>query len=239
VHLVFLCKPSRNREDQADVIVTKESCGLPQSTQSAGEEIANSVSHAIGFMGALIGAPILLVAALRNGSTGFFIGTIVFSVTMSILYLGSTLYHAWPQTRAKEFLKLFDHSAIYFLIAGTYTPFTLGPLRGMVGSILLVVIWSLAVVGVAMKVVCGTSRHRGRALALYLVMGWLGVLLIRPFTMAVPTATIVWLFAGGIAYTVGICFFLNERLRCAHLVWHLFVLAGTSCHFAAVLSCAP
>jgi hemolysin III len=220
------------------VIVTKQSSPLPPWTQSAGEEIANSVSHAIGFVGALIGAPVLLLTALQNGSTGFFIGTIVFSITMSILYLGSTLYHAWPRTRAKEFLKLFDHSAIYFLIAGTYTPFSLGPLRGVVGSILLVAIWLLAVAGVVLKIICGTSRYRGRALALYLMMGWLAILFIRPFTMAMPPVTIGWLFAGGIAYTVGVLFFVNNRLRYGHFVWHLFVLAGTSCHFAAVLSCA-
>ena len=220
------------------MIVTDETRALPKWTQSVGEEIANSVSHGLGFIGAVIGTPILLVAALRNGNNGFFAGTIVFSVTMSMLYLGSTLYHAWPRTRAKEILRLFDHSAIYFLIAGTYTPFTLGPLRGTIGAVLLVVIWALALVGVAIKIVRGPSRHPKLALTLYLGMGWLAVIVLRPFVTAVPFATIVWLFAGGIAYTIGVLFFVNKRLRYAHLIWHLFVLAGSSCHFAAVLSCA-
>jgi len=220
------------------MIVSDEARALPTWTQSAGEEIANSVSHGLGFIGALIGAPMLLMTAFQNGSREFFVGTIVFSVTMSILYLGSTLYHAWPQTRAKEFLRLFDHSAIYFLIAGTYTPFALGPLRGTIGPTLLVAIWALALIGVAMKIVRGTSRHRGFALGLYLAMGWLAVLVLRPFASAVSPGTMVWLFAGGIAYTLGVLFFVNERIRYAHFVWHLFVLTGTSCHFAAVLSCA-
>jgi hemolysin III len=220
------------------MIVSDEARALPTWTQSAGEEIANSVSHGLGFIGALIGAPMLLMTAFQNGSRGFFVGTIVFSVTMSILYLGSTLYHAWPQTHAKEFLRLFDHSAIYFLIAGTYTPFALGPLRGTIGPTLLVAIWALALIGVAMKIVRGTSRHRGFALGLYLAMGWLAVLVLRTFASAVSPGTMVWLFAGGIAYTLGVLFFVNERIRYAHFVWHLFVLTGTSCHFAAVLSCA-
>ncbi|MFN2542781.1 MAG: hemolysin III family protein [Chthoniobacterales bacterium] len=220
------------------MIVTDEAQGLPRWTQSVGEEIANTLSHALGLLAALIGAPILLVAASRNGSPGFFVGTVVFTITMSILYLGSTLYHAWPQTPAKHFLQLFDHSAIYFLIAGTYTPFALGPLRGTVGFTLLVTIWTLAGVGVAIKVVRGTSRHPRLALALYLGMGWLALAIFKPFAMAVPLITLVWLFAGGIAYTAGVLFFVNQRLRYAHFIWHLFVLAGTSCHFAAVLSCA-
>ncbi|HEY6207108.1 MAG TPA: hemolysin III family protein [Chthoniobacterales bacterium] len=220
------------------MIVSDEARALSQWTESASEKIANSVSHAVGLVGALIGTPILLVAAFQNGRTAFFIGTVVFSITMSMVYLSSTLYHAWPQTRAKEFLRLFDHSAIYFLIAGTYTPFALGPLRATIGPTLLVAIWALALIGVAIKIVRGTSRHRGFALGLYLTMGWLAVLVLRPFASALSAATIVWLFAGGIAYTLGVLFFVNERRRYAHFVWHLFVLTGTSCHFAAVLSCA-
>jgi len=219
------------------MIVTEEARTLPKWTQSTGEEIANSVSHGLGFVGALIGTPILLTAASRN-DRGFLLGTIVFAVTMSILYLGSTLYHAWPRTRAKDFLQLFDHAAIYFLIAGTYTPFALGPLRATIGSSLLVAIWTLALLGVAIKIVRGPSRHPKLGLALYLGMGWLALLVIRPFALALPFHTLVWLVAGGVAYTGGVWFFVNQRLRYAHLIWHLCVLAGTSCHFAAVFSCA-
>ena len=220
------------------MIVTGERRALPKWPQSSAEELANSLSHAVGFVAALIGAPVLLLAALRHGNPGFFLGTVVFAITMSILYLGSTLYHAWPQTRTKDFLQLFDHSAIYFLIAGTYTPFALGPLRETCGSMLLAVIWALAVFGVAIKIVRGTSRHPKFSLSLYLGMGWLGLFVIRPFVAALPLITLVWLLAGGIAYTAGVLFFVNKRLRYAHVVWHLFVLAGTGCHFAAVLSCA-
>jgi len=117
---------------------------LPRRTQSAGEELANSISHGMGFIAALIGTPILLLAALQRGSAGFFVGTIVFTSTMLLLYLGSTLYHAWPQTRAKSILQLLDHSAIFFLIAGTYTPFALGPLRGVWGWTMLGLIWAWA-----------------------------------------------------------------------------------------------
>src|SRR6266478_4319990 len=145
---------------------------LPRRTQSAGEELANSISHGMGFIAALIGTPILLLAALQRGSAGFFIGTIVFTSTMLLLYLGSTLYHAWPQTRAKSILRVLDHSAIFLLIAGTYTPFALGPLRGVGGSTILGYIWLLAIFGVIIKATRGPLRHRGFGLFLYLAMGW-------------------------------------------------------------------
>jgi len=210
---------------------------LPRCTQSPGQELANAISHAIGFIAMLTGAPILLVTALHRGGD-FFVGTIVFTVTMSILYLGSTLYHAWPQTPAKHVLRLLDHSAIFLLIAGTYTPFTLGPLRAVGGLNMLALVWALAIFGVVLKVVRGTSRHVKFAMSLYLGTGWIGVLGMRPFALALPAATLLWLVAGGIAYTIGVLFFVNKRLRHSHFIWHLFVLAGSACHFAAVLSCA-
>jgi hemolysin III len=211
---------------------------LPRWTQSAGEELANSISHGIGFVAALIGAPVLLLAALNTGDRGFFIGTIVFTITMLMLYLASLLYHAWPQTRGKCALQVLDHSAIFLLIAGTYTPFTLGPLRGVWGSTMFGLVWALAIFGVVMKMTRGTSRHRKLALTLYLGMGWMCLIGIRPLVAAVPLSSVLWLFSGGIAYTAGVLFFVNERLRYAHFVWHLFVLTGTGCHFLAVLACA-
>jgi hemolysin III len=215
-----------------------ESMILPRWTQSTGEELANSISHGVGFAGAIIGAPVLVLAAAHHGSTSFVIGTIIFTVTMSLLYLGSMLYHAWPQTRAKSILQILDHSAIFWLIAGTYTPFALGPLRGFWGWTLLGLIWALAAFGAFIKVTRGASRHRKLAMTLYLGMGWLALIFIRPFALAVPLSALLWLLAGGIAYTTGVLFFVNERLRYAHFVWHLFVLTGTGCHFAAVLVCA-
>jgi len=209
---------------------------LPRPMQSAGEELANSISHGMGFIAALIGTPILLLAALQCGNARFFIGTIVFASTMLLLYLGSTLYHAWPQTRAKSILRVLDHSAIFLLIAGTYTPFALGPLRGVRGSTILGIIWACAVFGVVMKATCGPSRHPKLAMSLYLGMGWLIPVANRPLAFAIPFSALIWLVAGGIAYTTGVLFFANDHLRYRHFIWHLFVLTGTACHFVAVLS---
>ena len=217
--------------------VLNEPCALSKPMPSFNEELANTISHAIGLIGALIAAPILLLAAHHTGSGGFFVGTIVFSATMLTLYSTSMLYHAWPQTHAKNTLQVVDHSAIFFLIAGTYTPITLGPLRGFLGSTFLGMVWAVAVFGVIVKATRGTSRHRKLAMSLYLGMGWSALIMIRPLILKVPPAAIFWLVAGGIAYTVGVLFFVNQRLRYAHFVWHLFVLTGTSCHFLALLAC--
>ena len=218
--------------------VVDQSLTLTSRTQSAGEELANSISHAMGLVGAMIGAPILLLAAFRHASAFFLVGTIIFIATMLLVYFGSTLYHAWPRTRVKSILQVLDHSAIFLLIAGTYTPFALGPLRGAGGLTMLGIVWTLALFGVVMKTTRGPLRHRKVAMTLYLGTGWLGLVLIRPLALAVPWSAVLWLIAGGIAYTAGTLFFANERLRYSHFVWHLFVLAGTSCHFAAVFICA-
>lgn len=210
---------------------------LSKRMHSSSEELANVISHGIGLIAALIGAPILLVAARQAGSGGFFVGTIVFVTATLALYLASMLYHAWPETRTKYVLQVFDHSAIFVLIAGTYTPFALGPLRGIWGSIILVVIWAVAVFGVIVKVMRGTSHHRKLAMSLYLGMGWSALIVIWPVILKVPPTALYWLFAGGVAYTGGVLFFINERLRYSHFVWHLFVLAGTSCHYLALLAC--
>jgi len=219
--------------------VVDKSLVLPKWTQSAGEELANSISHGIGLVGAIIGTPILVLAAFRSGSSSFLIGTIIFTATMLLLYLGSMLYHAWPRTRAKCFLQTLDHAAIFLLIAGTYTPFALGPLRGTGGLTMLGIIWTLALFGVFMKATRGTLRHRKLSMTLYLGTGWLGLVFIRPLALVIPWSAVLWLIAGGIAYTAGTLFFANERLRYAHFIWHLFVLTGTCCHFAAVFSCVP
>ena len=210
---------------------------LPKWTQSPSEELANSISHGIGFVAALIGTPILLFAALKGGSPRFFIGVIIFTLTTLLLYFGSMLYHAWPQTRGKSRLQVLDHCAIFWLIAGTYTPFTLGPLHGAWGWTILGLIWAFAVFGTLVKATRGTTRHRKLAMCLYLGMGWLVLIAARPLTLALPVSALLWLLAGGVAYTVGVLFFVNEQLRYGHLIWHLFVLAGSSCHFAAVLTC--
>ena len=215
-----------------------EPMALPSRTQSAGEELANSISHAMGLVAAMIGTPILLLAAFRHANIFFLIGSVIFTATMLLVYFGSTLYHAWPQTPVKSFLQVMDHSAIFLLIAGTYTPFALGPLRDAGGLTMLGIVWTLALFGVVMNTTRVPLRHRKLAMTLYLGTGWLGLILIRPLALAVPWSAVLWLVVGGIAYTAGTLFFANERLRYAHLVWHLFVIAGTGCHFAAVLICA-
>ena len=202
--------------------------------QSLGEEIANSVSHGIGFLLALVAFAVLAVAALRRGDATQIAGATVFGTTMVLLYFTSMMFHAFPLSRTKRVFQLLDHSAIYLLIAGTYTPFTLGVLRGAWGWILFALVWSLAVVGIVLKVF-GGIRFNTVSTFVYIAMGWLVVIAADTVWTLVPAWGIVWLLAGGIAYTAGAVFFLAERIRYFHFVWHLFVIAGTACHFIAVL----
>ena len=203
--------------------------------QSQGEEIANSISHGIGLAAALIGTPFLIKQAARHGDVGFVVGTSLFSATAIFLYLASTLYHALPVGKTKRVFRILEHSAIFLLIAGTYTPFTLGVLQGSWGWILLTTIWTLAAVGVVLKVFYGTSFPI-LSTALYLLMGWMVVIAADLLIARMPTPGLLWLIAGGLSYTLGVVFFaLDSRLRYAHLIWHLFVLAGTTCHYFAVL----
>lgn len=205
-----------------------------QRSISFGEETANSISHGLGLVLAIAAVPVLVLSAVRIGSPRFIVGASVFGGTMVFLYLASTLYHSLTHERAKRFFRLFDHSAIFLLIAGTYTPFTLGVLRGPWGWTLLAIVWSLAVVGVLMKVIVG-PQHSWISIVLYLVMGWLVVVAIKPILLLVPMPGVLWIVAGGIAYTGGLAFFAAHRLRYNHFIWHLFVIAGTTCHFFAVL----
>lgn len=213
-------------------------CLDPKWDQSLGEELANSISHGLGLVAGLIGAPVLMLAAWRGGDRFFFTGTAVFAAAMLLVYLGSTLYHAWPRGTIKSVFQVIDHSAIFLLIAGTYTPFTLGPLRGAWGWTILALVWALAIFGVILKSVHGTEQRKKLSMALYLGMGWLIVLAFRPLLQNVPLASLGWLVAGGLAYTGGIYFFVSKRTRYTHFIWHLFVLLGTGCHFLAVFSCA-
>ena len=199
-----------------------------------GEEIANSISHGLGLILAIAAVPVLVLSSMRLGSIRFIVGASVFGGTMVLLYLASTLYHSLTHEGAKRFFRLFDHSAIFLLIAGTYTPFTLGVLSGPWGWTLLTIVWSLAVVGIVMKATVGL-RHSWISIVLYLVMGWLAVVAVKPILLLVPTPGILWILAGGIAYTGGLAFFAAPRLRYGHFIWHLFVIAGTTCHFFAVL----
>jgi hemolysin III len=202
--------------------------------QSRGEEIANSVSHGVGFVAALAGIPLLVIGAANRGDAGDIVGGAVFGAALALLYLTSTLYHAVPSGPTKQVLRKLDHSAIFLLIAGTYTPFTLGVLGGAWGWTLFGLAWGIAIIGILLKVFAGI-RHTRLSSALYLGMGWMVVVAIRPLITQVPAWGIGLLVAGGLAYTVGVVFYAAPRLRYAHFVWHLFVLTGSTCHFFAVL----
>ena len=203
--------------------------------QSRGEEIANSFSHGLGLVAAVLATPFLIQHAVRQGDAGFIVGASIFAATMVLLYLASTLYHALPVSRAKRVFRVIEHSAIFLLIAGTYTPFTLGVLRGAWGWTLLGLVWGLAVAGVMLKAL-NRMAHPILSTGLYLLMGWLIVIAAQPLSARVPLSGLLWLIAGGLAYTLGVIFFaLDSRLRYGHFIWHLFVMAGTTCHYFAVL----
>jgi hemolysin III len=212
----------------------RESQSTRRRSLSFGEEMANSVSHGLGLVAAIVAVPVLLLTAVRGGNASYIVGTSVFAGSMVLLYLASTLYHSLSHERAKRIFRLLDHGAIFLLIAGTYTPFTLGVLRGPWGWTLLVMVWSLASVGLTIKAVFGT-RYSWPSIVLYVVMGWLAVVAIKPIWLHVPLPGILLIVAGGIAYTGGLTFFAAHRLRYNHFIWHLFVIAGTTCHFFAVL----
>jgi hemolysin III len=209
---------------------------LPERRQSVGEEIANCVSHGVGLIAGAIAAPFLIVAAVRQGDPAFIVGASIFAATIVLMYLASTLYHALPENRAKRVFRVIDHGSIYLLIAGTYSPFTLGMLPGAWGWTLFGIVWGLAVIGIAMKST-GRAWHPIVSTGLYLTMGWLAVVAVRPIWTHLPKESIAWLAAGGAAYTIGVGFFAAQKLRYGHFVWHLFVVAGTACHIVAVLAC--
>ncbi|WP_300496914.1 hemolysin III family protein [uncultured Methylophaga sp.] len=202
--------------------------------QTGGEEIANSISHALGLLGAVIGTPFLITHAVRNSDTAFVVGVSIFCATMIILYLGSTLYHALPVGKAKRIFRRIEHSAIYLLIAGTYTPFTFGVLKGIWGWTLFAIVWGLAFFGIALKIF-QKQHHLILSTVLYLLMGWVIVIAINPLMANLPTEGLLWLLAGGLSYTVGVAFFATDsKLKYGHFIWHLFVVGGTTCHFFAV-----
>lgn len=204
--------------------------------QSLGEEIANSISHGVGFVLALAALPILVVAAARRGDALTVTGATIFAVSLMLLYVTSTLYHALADNRAKRVFQVLDHAGIFLLIAGTYTPFTFGVLRGAWGWTLFGIIWGLAVLGVVLKSVAGGSRFPRLSVCLYLLMGWLIVIAVKPLMERMPTDGLIWLVAGGVAYTVGVVFYAaGRRILYGHFIWHLFTMTGSVCHFFAVL----
>jgi hemolysin III len=209
---------------------------MPHDTtppHDAGDEFASALTHGVGAMAALAGGAVLITLAAIHGDGWQLGASIVFGVTLLLLYVASTLYHAIQHPKAKGRLKVFDHCAIYLLIAGTYTPFTLIGLRGPWGWSLFAAIWGLAVAGVVFKLF-HTGRFKLLSTAIYIAMGWLVIVAIKPLLQSLDDWTLGWLVAGGVFYTLGTVFYHRESVRYSHAIWHMFVIAGSVCHYVAV-----
>jgi hemolysin III len=198
-----------------------------------GDILANAITHGVGAAFALAGAVYLIVASTR-GSAWLVVSCAIYGTTLFLVYLCSTLYHSLVRTRARHVFHVLDHSAIYLLIAGTYTPFMLVSMRGTAGWTLLGVVWTLAIAGVVFKSLA-IGRFPAASATVYLLMGWCIVFGIRPLLHALSWHGMAWIAAGGLAYTLGIVFFANDRLHYFHALWHVFVLAGSVAHYFAVL----
>ena len=206
----------------------------PEQPYSAGEELAHAITHGIGvFIGIAVLVLLVVFSALNKGVWEV-VSCAVYGTTFILLYLGSTLYHAATRPRTKAMLKIIDHSAIYLLIAGTYTPYALAPLRGALGWSIFGAIWGAAVLGILFKAFFA-GRFKAVSLVSYLFMGWFCVVAIRPLYRELTTAGFVFLAAGGLCYSVGAVFYAWKSLKWSHTVWHLFVLGGSLCHFFSIL----
>jgi hemolysin III len=211
---------------------------MKEHDPSIGEEIANAITHGAGLLASLIALPVLIWSAAQSHDDGRIAGATIFGVTLCLLYTASTLYHSFPPGRAKRVFRVLDHGAIYLLIAGTYTPFALGPLHGPWGWSLLAVSWTLALAGVLMKATVG-FKYEKLSTVIYVAMGWMAIVAIKPLVEHVATTGLIWLIAGGLCYTGGVVFYSTDRkLWYGHAIWHLFVTAGSVCHFFAVLGYA-
>lgn len=201
---------------------------------SLGEEIANSITHGLGAVLSIVALVLLVIAAASWGNAWHLASAIVYGITMFLLYMASTLYHAITNVKARHVFKVIDHAGIYLLIAGTYTPFTLVTIREDGGWWLFAIVWTLAAIGIALEA-WWVYRPKWVSALVYLGMGWLAIFAIKPL-IANLEATGVWLMvAGGLAYTLGTIFYVLKRVKFMHAVWHLWVLAGSALHFVAVM----
>jgi len=204
--------------------------------QTRGEEIANAVSHGIGCGLAIVALPVLVHAAALRGRTADMVAASIFVGTMIVLYLVSTIYHAMPIGRAKRWLNRLDHASIYLFIAGSYMPFLLGVLRGAWGWSLFAVVWAAAALGIVSKLL-DRLKHPLWSTGLYVAMGWVALVAVVPLFERLSASALTWLVAGGVCYTAGaVVYLFDSKFRYAHFVWHLLVMGGSSCHFAAALS---
>ena len=200
------------------------------------EAVANATTHGAGLVASLFALPILIGNATRFGDTQQQIGAAIYGVSLVLLFAASTTYHSFVHTSARRLLRTIDHSAIYILIAGSYTPFALGPLRGLFGYSLLAAVWTMAAAGIALKFLKGVEKRPWLTVGPYVAMGWVAVIGIKPLIENVGRTGVAWMVAGGLCYTGGVVFYaFDKRIRYGHAVWHLFVLAGSVCHFVAVL----
>jgi hemolysin III len=203
------------------------------STHRLGDILANAITHGVGTALAVAGAAYLIVVSTR-GSAPVVVSCSIFAGALVLIYVCSTLYHSLVRTRASHVFRVFDHAAIYLLIAGTYTPFTLVSLRGPVGWTLFGIVWALAIGGIILKSFA-VDRFAVASVVVYLFQGWLVIFAVRPLVHAIGTRGLLWLAVGGAAYTLGIIFFALDRIPYFHAAWHLFVLAGSIAHYFAVL----
>jgi len=199
-----------------------------------GEEIANSITHGIGAVLAISGLAVLVGFASLRGDAWHIVSCSIFGATLVLSYLSSTLYHSIPQARPKQILRTIDHSAIYLLIAGTYTPFMLVSLRGPWGWSIFAAIWGIAIAGIIMKTTI-FGKIRSLSTIIYLIMGWIVLIAIKPIIAALDPGGLQLLVMGGLAYTAGVIFYAWKKLPYSHAIWHVFVLAGSSFHFFAIL----
>ncbi|HHU50293.1 MAG TPA: hemolysin III family protein [Firmicutes bacterium] len=206
--------------------------------QTLGEEITNAVLHGVGFGLAVAALTVLVVFANKYGNVWHVVGFAIFGATLVLLYLSSTLYHSLPEGKAKRVFRIFDHSSIFLLIAGTYTPITLIKLRGGLGWTIFGMVWGIAILGIISKVFW-INKFSILSTILYLVMGWLVVVALKPLLAALNRTSTVFLVTGGLLYTVGTIFYSWKKIKYTHAIWHLFVLAGSVCHFFTVLFLLP
>lgn len=219
-----------------NIFPTKIPIELSGQISSLNEERANMISHGLGLLFYIILTPFMLVSAYKSANNPYFYGTLIFCISLLMVYLSSTWYHGCFSKNKREKLRILDHICIYFLIAGTYTPFVLTHFQDTLGTRILIVLWSMAAVGTIFKLFF-INRFNFLSTMAYLVMGWQVIFIIGPITERLPSMAMTAIIVGGISYSIGVIFYLWENLRYNHLIWHIFVLIGSTSHLFAVANC--